>query len=118
MIPIILKYAWKKVQEALCNIMEEEFISLFKVVFECLAKISVTNMTQILQDHFKSEIINYLSKDLYKVLVEGCTKTGTTNVDSFLNFIFIFLEFYNILGLSWSEKLRTLEKSYLTPIRQ
>ncbi|CAB4422879.1 unnamed protein product [Rhizophagus irregularis] len=108
----------EKVQKALCNIMEEEFISLFKVVFECFAETSVTNMSQILQDHFKSEMINYLSKDLYKVLVEGCTKTGTTNVDSFLNFIFIFLEFYDILGLSLNEKLRTLEKSYLIPIHQ
>ncbi|CAB4390628.1 unnamed protein product [Rhizophagus irregularis] len=93
MIPITLKYAWKKVQKALCNIMEKEFISLFEVVFERLAETSITDVSQTLQDHFKPKMINYLSKDLYKVLVEGYIKIEATNVNSFLNLIFIFLEF-------------------------
>ncbi|PKK62118.1 hypothetical protein RhiirC2_781698 [Rhizophagus irregularis] len=82
MIPITLKYAWKKVQKALCNIMEKEFISLFEVVFERLAETSITDVSQTLQDHFKPKMINYLSKDLYKVLVEGYIKIEATNPDN------------------------------------
>lgn len=101
----------EKAQNVLCNFIEEEFVALLKVVLGHFVKTSSTGVYQSLQDRFNSEMLNYLSKDFFDSFVDDARiKTGTSDTNSFMNLIFLFTEFYNTLGLSWSEKLKNLRK--------
>ena len=55
-------------------------------------------------------MLNYLSKDLFNLFVNACIKTEISNMNNFMNLVYLFTEFFNTLGLSLSEKLRFLEK--------
>ncbi|CAB4420836.1 unnamed protein product [Rhizophagus irregularis] len=90
----------EKVQNVLCNFIEEEFVTLLEVVLGRLVKTSSTGVYQGLQDRFDSKMLNYLSKDFFDNFVDTRMKTGTSNANSFINLIFLFTEFYNTLGLS------------------
>ncbi|GBC26365.1 hypothetical protein RIR_jg17488.t1 [Rhizophagus irregularis DAOM 181602=DAOM 197198] len=90
----------EKAQNVLCNFIKEVFIALLEVVLECLIKTSSTGVYQSLQDRFDSEMLNYLSKDFFDSFIDAHMKTRTFNANSFMNLIFLFMEFYDTLELS------------------
>ncbi|PKY47690.1 hypothetical protein RhiirA4_463020 [Rhizophagus irregularis] len=72
----------EKVQNVLCNFIEEEFVTLLEVVLGRLVKTSSTGVYQGLQDRFDSKMLNYLSKDFFDNFVDTRMKTGTSNANT------------------------------------